>query len=284
MIIIKSGILSLMRNRRPLIYRPYVIGDSDAQTLVTNGSITSDIHKQAIDETIIYLKNNSVWTPVPAYWFFVGASTNAHKLNAKDPRDADDAYRLIFHGSIIHSDTGALPSGSSGCYAETFYNPTTIETLGSGSMGYYSRTNEVSGTQFDMGAGESSGTKQSALQLGNSSNLIAGDIHSVNPGGTDQVTATNAGRARKMTIVSRTTTTRVDLYLNGSNLANNTGTVTSKVNLPVYLFAINYDGADSGNCVRECAGAFIGPGLTSTQVGHINTAFNNMNTMLGRAV
>ena len=115
--------------------------DPDAEAFLLAAEITDDTEISAINQLVIDLKNNNLWTKMRAVYPFVGGTSTTHKFNLKDPRDLDVAYRLTFSGGIVHSSTGVLPNGTNG-WADTYLNSsvTNFPTPMYISLSYYSRT------------------------------------------------------------------------------------------------------------------------------------------------
>lgn len=91
--------------------------DVDANAFFTAAGITDPTQKSAVTTLIIGLKANSLWTLTRALYPFVGGTAAAHKWNAKDPRDLDAAFRLVFTGAT-HDANGVTFNGSTG-FADT---------------------------------------------------------------------------------------------------------------------------------------------------------------------
>jgi len=218
------------------------------------------------------LISNGLDTKMKALYPFVGGTANTHKFNFMDARDVNAAYRLQFNGGFVHSSTGALPNGTNG-YANTFLNTTTNLTLLSHSFGVYSRTNS---TATDMCYGNYDGGS-SILAQNFKGNFISGPVAS-------GVVTYTANPSTRMMIGSR---------ISGffSAYRNNTllGTVGLGIaNLPnndFYLFGRNQAGGGAllfSN--HELAFAFLGDGLTSTDVTNFTNLVNTLQTSLSRQV
>jgi hypothetical protein len=95
--------------------------DPDAQAFITAAGITNTTQQNAIDNLVVGLKADSLWTTMQALYPFVGGTASSHKYNLKDPRDLDVAYRLAFFGGWTHDANGVTPNGTN-AYADTFYN------------------------------------------------------------------------------------------------------------------------------------------------------------------
>lgn len=98
-------------------------GLNNESNLNVSGLYTAKQARIAVHLLITGLKAIGVWNKCKAIYVFIGGNELQHKLNLKDPRDLDAAFRLSFlGGGWIHSGTGAKPNGTSS-YADTFLNP-----------------------------------------------------------------------------------------------------------------------------------------------------------------
>jgi len=129
-----------------------IITDPDAYNFIEIAGIVGATQQKALNDLVVGMKLSGVWNKVIAVYPFIGGTAYSHKWNLKDPRDTNDAYRLIFYGGWTHSTTGILPNGSN-TYADTFWGvntllptiPTLLENI---HQGVYPRTTEtVSGAQ-----------------------------------------------------------------------------------------------------------------------------------------
>jgi PKD repeat protein len=97
--------------------------DPDALAFFLATGITNSTQQTAVNQLVIDLKANSLWTNMNAIYPFVGGTANTHKYNLKDPRDLDAAFRLEYRvGTITHNSNGITFSGG---YACTFCVPGT---------------------------------------------------------------------------------------------------------------------------------------------------------------
>jgi hypothetical protein len=118
--------------------------DPDAQAFITAAGITDPTQQNAINNLVIGLKADNLWTEMNAIYPFVGGTATQHKYNLKDPRDLNAAYRLTFGGGWVHNQNGATGNGIN-TYADTNYNGFTY-----GQLGVYNRGGSaVFGTQYN---------------------------------------------------------------------------------------------------------------------------------------
>lgn len=101
-----------------VIINPLTVTDSDADTFITNASITDPTQKRAVQRLVKSLKDESLWAKMKAIYPMVGGTEAAHKLNLKDPQDTDAAFRLTavtqFGGAstVEHNSRGIKFGGS----------------------------------------------------------------------------------------------------------------------------------------------------------------------------
>jgi hypothetical protein len=95
--------------------------DANAQAFITAANITDATQQTAINNLVVGLKADGLWTGMTAIYPFVGGTATTHKWNLKDPRDLDVAYRLSFNGGWTHNSNGITGNGTN-AYAETFNN------------------------------------------------------------------------------------------------------------------------------------------------------------------
>jgi hypothetical protein len=110
-----------------------IIVDPNAQAFITAAGITDPTQQAAIDNLVIGLKADGLWTPMQALYPFIGGTATQHKYNLKDPRDLDVAYRLTFNGGWTHNANGAIGNGIDTA-ANTYYSG-----FGQGQIGVYNR-------------------------------------------------------------------------------------------------------------------------------------------------
>jgi len=99
--------------------------DPDASAFFTAAGITDTTQKTAVNNLVIGLKADSLWTKMTVIYPFVGGSATTHKFNLKDPRDLDAAYRIQFFGGWTHNANGITGNGTNG-YANTFAQMNTV--------------------------------------------------------------------------------------------------------------------------------------------------------------
>jgi len=131
---------------------PAATYDTDAKAFFTSSGIQDTVQMNAVNDFVMALKKDSLWNKFLAIYPMVGTTAATTKWNLKDPRDADDAYRLTFYGTPAFSDSGILfPTTND--YADTHVIDTAMGGYNNSAISYYSTTqNAVSG--YDMGCSD----------------------------------------------------------------------------------------------------------------------------------
>ena len=255
--------------------------DTDAQAFITAAGITNSTQQSAINTLVTSLKGYGIWSKMKAIYPMVGGTATAHKFNLKNPVDSNAAYRLSFVGGWTHSSTGALPNGTN-AYANTQL-PFNTMSINSQHLSYYSRTNSLNQTRFEMGCSDG-GSLASAIvlswpSLGNLSRISQPFSALYVPTKTDAYG-----------IINSNTSNNSRFFENGVYKGQNTGTQTTLGNRYYYIGAVNGTATNVNNgtptwyTTRECAFATIGDGLTDTEAANLYTAVQAFQTTLGRQV
>jgi hypothetical protein len=246
--------------------------DVDAQAFITAAAITNTTQQNAINDLVVGLKADGLWTKMKAIYPFVGGSASSHKYNLKDPRDLDAAFRLLFIGGWTHSSTGATPNGTNGC-ADTYLIPATSLTTSSAHFSKYNRTNDLVGNKID-GVYSGSGTIYYLQQNYSAGNGIIGEIGSIG-----FYTQTDT---RGLFTSTRTATNAFKVFKNSTQVATSTTTVTLLPNASIFIGARNANGVRDFYNTYECAFASIGDGLTDTNAANLYTRVQAYQTALNR--
>ena len=272
----------------PQITGPSVIlVDADAQAFITTAAITDSTQQYAINQLVLGLKADGIWTKMQALYPFVGSSATSHKWNLKDPRDLDAAYRLQFNGGITHSNNGALPNGTNG-YARTFLNPSIALSSTSIHFSNYYRTEYLLGASAEFGCesitnpGDDQYTEGIHVFLPNTNDRIffGNGLQNLD----NAFTSNNIGNY----IVSRTASNINKLFKNATLLKSNTFP-SGNANSELYLMGKKNTitpNIDNGQQYGQKQIAFctIGSGLTDAQANNLNTRITTFQTALSRTV
>lgn len=260
------------------------IWDVDALAFINSTGITNSIIKGAINEMVIALKNNSLWTLFNAIYPFVGGTATTHKYNLKNPLDINSAFRLSFAATgVTHDSNGVTFDGITG-FANTFLTPSVTLILNDESMCLYSRTSGASPTanETDMGAAVST-TQRDTMNIRNSVDTSGIVLNSTTAGsGTSSFTNTDG---RGLFHGSRISSTNLQMYKNG--VSQNTASTTNngtRSNIAIYIGGRNVANTLSFPVSRNYAFCGIGKGFNSTQAALLYQIVQEFQTRLGRQV
>jgi hypothetical protein len=263
--------------------------DPDAQAFITAAGITNATQQTAIDNLVIGLKADGIWTPMRAIYPFVGGTATTHKYNLKDPRDLDAAYRLAFGGGITHSSTGALPNGTNG-YADTFFQPSNLPN------------NSIHFSAYYRADGNGGGARQWGCSyiIGDNEGVMYGQ-HYFQPQSTNGMKYVNGGGVsgasstvfttnnRGNYLTTRTDLTNTQLYQNNTLISSqNLGSNNAIARM--YLMAWNLNWSDFGDGAfveysnKAISFATIGEGLDNTQSVNLYNRIQTFQTSLSRQV
>lgn len=255
--------------------------DPDAQAFITAAGITDATQKTAINDLVVGLKADSLWTKMQAIYPNVGGTSTTCKYNLKDPRDLDVAFRKTFTGSLTFANTGVTSDGATG-YANTHYSPASNGTNNSIHISAYSRTNSTAGNVIiGCGAWFAAGDDVVLSPSG-----IAGPGNAyVEITGTGAVNVATADTLGLLT-ATRTTSTLLKLFQRSAEAGSNTsaGVNISGTTDEIYVHCRNAASTPSNFSPLESAFESIGVGLDNTDVGNLYTLVQAFQTTLSRNV
>lgn len=255
--------------------------DPDSDAFLTAAAITDPTISAAVNTLVVALKTAGLWAKLQAIYPMAGSTAATHKWNLKDPRDLDAAFRITWTGALTHASTGVTPDLTGGdSFGDTHYVPSVSANQNDASLGYYSRSNNVNGSQCDYGA-YNSPTTDLRFHL-----IIRYDGDLFYPGLQDTTDANLPGStdSRGMFASSRLDGSTVHAYRNGTEFPGSPVADTAGVlcDVPVYIGRLN--GFPVGKSQREVAFATIGRGLTGTEQAELYTAVQAFQTALSRNV
>ena len=240
-----------------------------AATGITDATILNALN--TFDTGLI---SNGLDTKMKALYPFVGGTANTHKFNFMDARDTDAAFRLQFNGGGVHSSTGYKPNGTN-AYGNTFYNQTTQgDSVNSGHLSYYSRTNS-NGAEVEIGT-EVNSVAYNLLEI-----RTAGNTYFLM--NQTSFSAFADSDSLGFYVGNRTSSNVINGWKNGVKKVNSNVASTSIANKPIYLAGINSASALLSS-TKECAFASIGNGLTDVEATTFSTLVQAMQTALSRQV
>jgi len=250
--------------------------DADAVAFfnrVTNdGGSLSATEKSAVNQLVLDLKANSLWTPMKAIYPMVGASAAACRQNLKS-----SSFTGTFTATgWTFASTGVTGNGLSAYFDTTLTPSVSIASQDSISISYYSRSN-IS-TSVDFGA-----VSLTPTVIIQASTNDGGDTYFRVNQASSQSNASNGGSALKNYIYNRTSSTTEAVFINTTKTSLSK-TSSGNVSQPIYLGSQNNNGVPQFYSNRQCAMFTIGDGLTDTQASNFYTAVQAFQTTLSRQV
>lgn len=244
--------------------------DPDAQAFITAAAITDPTQQAAINQLVVDLKADGLWTKMKAIYPFVGGTATTHKWNLVNPLDTNAAFRLVFNGGWTHSSNGALPNGTNG-WGNTYLISQGTLGLNSTHVSVYSRTNvDRNAPSIGNVTGGASAEVSMWLRSGGSAFLRVNNPTSSTTASTD---------SRGLFIGNRNSSTQINLSIRGTQTTFNQNS-NSLLTTVMQLGGVNPNFFDT----KELAFASIGDGLTAQNMTDLTTAVNTFQTALSRNV
>lgn len=255
--------------------------DPEAAAFLTAANITDPVTSGAVDTLVVALKAAGVWAAMKAVYPFVGGTAATHKLNLKDPRDLDVAFRLSFQGGWTHDAGGALPDGAGGAaattWADTHVVASTEMTTVSGCMGFYSRTDNALGFAYDIGCCDGGDAAASIVVCRYGNNATYLDF------GTGLYPSAPSSDGRGFFVANRLGVSNTQGYKNGEPVFDAPDAVTL-VPQSFFIGACNKGGTPAYAGAKQCAFAMFSSGLTAPEHTDLYLAVQAFQTALSRAV
>jgi hypothetical protein len=248
-------------------------GRVDAATATTDFLTVTE--KDAVNDLVLQMKANLIWTPMKAIYPMVGGGTGtlAQKQAACEQNLASASFTGAFSSGWTFASTGVTPNGTSATF-NTGLNPLTdLSSANSNHQAVYLRTVNSGITSVDIGQNDNLwlsairwNTNMTFIYNPRSSNIIS-------------VPTTNSNN---LSINTRRSSTDFAFFNNNSKLGTNITTNT----LP-FVSGNVHVGSAGGSIFfssRQNAFASIGDGLTDTQASNLYTAVQAFQTTLSRQV
>lgn len=197
------------------------------------------------------------------------------KFNLVNPQDSDAAFRLAFSGGWTYSTNGAQPNGTNG-YADTKLVPSTsIASINSAHISFYSRTN--SDSNCDIGAATAVPTAAFQVWPKQSNLRYIRVFSNFTPESTTESTAA-------FYLNSRLNSTNITGYRNGVVLSTLALSSISTITNSIVISARSDGGTVSNYSNRQTAFATIGDGLTDAEALILYNLIQQYQTDLSRQV
>ena len=245
--------------------------DVDAQLFFDRvsaaGGTLTNTEKTATNQLVLDLKSTSIWSLLGGVYPMVGASSAACSQNLKS-----SSFTGTFNGGWTFASTGVTGNGTSG-YFNTFWDTNNNAAFNNFSIGYYSRSDIAGGIYGSSNPGLNSYLHIYPRTTGN---LF---FNYMNEGNGTSVPNNDSRGFFQSSII---TNSFVGKYRNNNSSAS-LSPITGN-NYDVYFGAGNVAGVASGYDVREISFAYVGSGLTATNLNDFYTAVQTFQTALSRNV
>ena len=247
--------------------------DPDAQAffdrvIAAGGSLTNT-EKDATNTLVVQMKTDGTWTPTIAIYPMVGASAAACKQNLKS-----SSFTGTFSSGWTFASTGVTPNGTS-TFMDTTLTPFGNLSQNDAHASFYSRSNDQTGTQIDLGCGYTGSNTELYLSAFYST---VGAISNINGSGF-ALGSTNT-TALGFFLSQRTTSTNTQIYQNNNLIKTHTQGSNVPINISINLGR----NALSEHSKREIAFASFGASFNGTQLTNYYTAVQAFQTTLSRQV
>ena len=244
--------------------------DADAQAyfdrVSTAGGTLSTTEKNAVNQLVIDLKANSLWTPMKAIYPMVGASAAACAQNLKS-----SSFTGTFSSGWTFSSSGVTGNGTS-TFFDTTLTPLTSLSLNNTSGSYYIANN------YNVEAKDIICTGQgSYLGIYNTAYLEV----AVNDNFASAITPTIK---KGLFTFSRINLTESKTYANNLQTFTNVKTSTGLTTYAIRIGCLYEFGNNSRFTTNSIRFAHLGDGLTDTQASDFYTAVQAFNQTLNRQV
>lgn len=263
-----SGVASASSN----VLTGITFADSDVNAFISASGITNSTQKLAINDLVIGMKADGIWSKMIAIYPFVGGTASSHSYNLKNTA----VHQITWFGGLTHDANGVNPNGTNG-YGNLNFNPSTH--LGTqSSMGTYCRINYNIPNKIDYGSSNLDGF-QNYCSITSFGNLI----YFQNSGGLNNITTPNT-TAFAFFHTGVDTSNNLFAYKNNTLLLSKTPAVIgTPPNINTTLFAYNAGGVNSFSR-RPSSFFFAGSGITQSDNASIYSRIQAFQTSLSRQV
>ena len=252
--------------------------DADTSAFITRvtaaGGTLNLTEITAVNNLVLQLKIDNLWTSLKAIYPMVGSSAAACSQNLKSA-----SFTSTFSSGWTFGSTGVTPNGTS-AYMDTGFNTSSNLTQTSAHLSTYIRTN-VSTNGYDIGNSANLGaTLQPTFLI----TRYVADLAYFGLADTSYTTNTSSVNALGFWCGATNGSLTQNIYKNGTSIKTGTATAGTFANNNLYVGAINGGGAANFFSVKQTAFVSIGDGLTNTDASNFYTAVQAFQTTLSRQV
>lgn len=247
--------------------------DPDAQAFFNRvtaaGGTLTTTEKNAINQLVLDMKLNGIWSAMKAVYPMVGASAAACAQNL-----VSSNFTGTFSSGWTFASTGVTPNGTSS-YMDSTLIPNGNIGLTSVSIGLF-QPNNSGETKAPMGVDQYPINTILLYPRTNVNNFSA-YLNSVSVNNFGTFTNT-----RIFSQISRLNSTTVKGYMNGIEISSSSNISSSLNTNPILIGANSYNGSLRDFSSKQISFAYIGLGLNTTQAQNYNTIVNTFQTLLSR--
>jgi hypothetical protein len=237
------------------------VSDADAQAFINAAAIDDQVQANAINNLVIGMKADGLWTKMKAIYPVVGGIASSHAVNLKTP----GTYNLTnLNTGWTHSANGMT---SLNTFAGTGIQPSTVLGLDDAHLSYFT-TGFIDSTQACM-----IGSFNSPNRLA----IYSGGLYGVNSAAWSSYTY--SGGTQKFRIISRLSST-VQKFANNGTIQTATLNSSARPTANIELARLGGFGGDAFNGI--CKFASVGDGLTDTDITNFNIRVTIYQTALSR--
>jgi hypothetical protein len=247
--------------------------DADAQAFITAASITDPTQQSAVNDLVVGLKADNLWTKMKAVYPFVGGSASTHKWNLKDPRDLDAAYRLTFSGGLTHNANGVTFSTNG--YARSYYNLTAGNLYNRAYSEYVRLVTNNNSTGW-------TGVFDGINVFGNQLAIVSGNLNYA--AGLNNLNGLDGPILYGLQTSSVTSGTNASKYYSTDVSITSITANATPTSGEFYLGALNSGGSAILYCNKNISFSSISDSLTQTDVTNLNNLVQTFQTALSRNV
>jgi hypothetical protein len=250
--------------------------------VTTAGGSLSATEKQAVNQLVLDLKANSLWTPMKAIYPMVGASAAACAQNLKS-----SSFTGTFNGGWTFASTGVRGNGTS-AYFDTTFNPNAQLSFTDSHISIYKNLGTINSSDrangvYDVGSKPIDFSINPDRSLTLFSQAAIGSYSPNTAAGSDILVQGNG-----FYVVARNANNFLRLTKNNTNTLTNT-TTSVPAELPndnIWLGASHQVGGTSPVVPNDYRYAFMSLGnyLDATQASNFYTAVQAFQTTLNRQI
>ena len=274
---------TLSKYPEPIPTPPEPDVDADVQAFLDATGINDATITTALNTFVTTLKTESLWDSMVAIYPFVTDKTSSvdiqaqFKYNLKDPQDTNAAYRLTTIGSVTYSTLG-VTNFNSGNWLKNWIVSDNATDFPTGpnwiAMGWYLQTN--TDTDYGVIGSNDAGTIQDPYYIRIFNSGLNYLYMYANTSNTSQPSA--GANALGTHIFSRISNTQVRIINSVENVLDS---ITQTFVSATETIGIGYRGSQTDNIL---SGYFFSDSLDLAEMTTMQTAFNQLQTDLGRAV